>query len=142
MSSLLCDSLSAITESAMGLHFLFGPERQPAQRFPEAVRCGNMAAFSPEQLAKASGWEALLSAGPEGFRPDFLVLDLSYQVVPPWLETVPVPVIGMAGDSGLLWHGYRHLHGIDLLLADTVSVERFHRQGLTQARAANLYGVE
>src|SRR5690242_1223681 len=117
----------------MSLRFLFGPEHQPAQRFPLAFQRGDMAAFTPDQLARADSWEALVAAAAPGWQPDFLVLDLAYQVVPEWLAAVPVPVIGMAGDSSLLWHGYRHLPGVDLLLCDTVSAERFQRQGLTPA---------
>jgi glycosyltransferase involved in cell wall biosynthesis len=71
-----------------------------------------------------------------------LVLDLPYVAFPPWVVSCPLPLVGLAGDSSLLWHGYRRLDAFDVLLADRPGVERFHRQGLKQARPAMLYGVE
>ncbi len=126
----------------MSLRFLFGPERQPEQRFPVALRDGRAAAFTQEALRAAASWQEFHAGLPRGFEPDVLAFDLSYNVPPPWLASAPLPVVAIAGDSSLLWHGYRLATGFDRLLADAESAERLVKQGVSHVRPALLYGVE
>ncbi|HYH66560.1 MAG TPA: glycosyltransferase [Urbifossiella sp.] len=62
---------------------------------------------------------------------------------PAWLWSAPVPVVALAADPNLLWHGYRAvLHLADLVLTDQPAVDRFHRAGIAHVRPANLYGLD
>lgn len=88
-------------------------------------------------------WDSVAAQLPAGWQPDFLALWLPYTTVPPALWSVPVPIVGLAADWNLLWHGYRtQLRRCDLILTDAAGVEAFQRQGLSQARSANLFGLE
>jgi glycosyltransferase involved in cell wall biosynthesis/predicted Zn-dependent protease len=69
------------------------------------------------------------------------VLRLQYQAVPARLWQAPVPVVALAGDWNLLWHGYRLLARFaDLVLTDAVGAELLRRDGSGQAREAVLFG--
>src|SRR3954454_21152219 len=73
-------------------------------------------------------WERLIERMPEDRRPAFLVLYPQYKTLPPWLLRAPVPIIALAGDGNLQWHGYRALATcFDLVLTDMDSAERFSR---------------
>src|SRR6516164_1824367 len=61
-------------------------------------------AFTPSDT-----WEALCARLPEGWRPDFVALWLPYTAVPACLWSAPLPLVGLAADWNLLWHGYRPL---------------------------------
>jgi glycosyltransferase involved in cell wall biosynthesis/Tfp pilus assembly protein PilF len=87
-------------------------------------------------------WEEIRRRLPAGWQPDFLALVLAYTSIAEALWHAPLPRIGLAADVNLLWHGYQFvLSDCDLLLTDTVSVERMHCAGFAQAVPANLYGL-
>src|SRR4051794_19078616 len=119
--------------------FLFGPADDPANadRFLHApVAAGRWATFP----ARCPSWDAATAgAGP----PDAVLVWPAYASVPAWVWAAPVPVVALAADANLLWHGYRHLlHLADLVLADAPSADRLRRAGLPHARAANLFGLD
>src|SRR5262249_27969217 len=72
----------------------------------------------------------------------FVVLVLAYTTIPPALWQAPVPIIGLAADSNLLWHYYRRLlPRCDLILTDAHSREIMRRAGIDHVLHANLYGL-
>ena len=55
----------------------------------------------------------------------------------------PIPLVGLAADWNLLWHGYRHaLPRCERVLTDAPGVKVMRRRGWAHGRAANLYGPE
>jgi glycosyltransferase involved in cell wall biosynthesis len=89
----------------------------------------------------AGTWDATLARLAPDWRPDLVVLDLHYTVVPPALWAAPVPVVGLAADWNLLWHHYRRcLRRCDLVLTDAAGVDALAREGIAHARPANLFG--
>src|SRR5207253_5605946 len=105
----------------MARRYLFGPvtPRFIDQNLYRACQAGECLAFQPgedvEQLVKTV---------------DFVVLDLHYTSIPAYLWQAPVPLVGLAQDWNLLWHGYRHfLKHVDLVLTDTAGVERLACEG-------------
>jgi GT2 family glycosyltransferase/tetratricopeptide (TPR) repeat protein len=88
-------------------------------------------------------WPAALERLPGRWQPDFIALYLPYTTVPECLWSAPVPLIGLAADWNLLWHGYRQmLQACDLVLTDIAGVEALAREGIAHARAVNLFGCE
>src|SRR5262249_16856214 len=88
-------------------------------------------------------WDTIRSRFPPGWFPDFIVLKLDYTTIAQPLWSVPVALIGLAGDWNLLYHHYRRcLPRCDLVLTHTLPVEVLARHGLDHARFANLYGCE
>src|SRR5256885_2287834 len=76
------------------------------------------------------------------FRSGFLALELASRAAPPWLLTAPIPVLGLAADGPLLWHGLRDLAPhLDLVLSDAPTTERLQKAGVNHARPALLFGV-
>jgi tetratricopeptide (TPR) repeat protein len=131
----------------MRRRYLFGPVTAgfADQQLHRARQSGDCLAFGPEgaDLAVASGdsWEAICARLPAGWQPDFVALNLAYTCVPAGLWAAPVPLVGLATDWDLLWHACRRqARGCDLLLTDAPGVEALAREGVTQARAANLAG--
>jgi hypothetical protein len=99
----------------MSRRYLFGPvSRQFADQNLHAARlAGDCLAFDPAgetdlAIGPADTWQAVLDHLPAGWRPDFVALDLHYTTVPPALWSAPVPLVGLAADWNLLFHGYRH----------------------------------
>ncbi len=87
-------------------------------------------------------WDDLLTQLPDEWRPDFLVLWLPYASIPPKLWQAPAPIIGLAPDGNLLAHAYRRiLPRCDLAFGSAANVERWRRDGISQARALNLSGL-
>jgi hypothetical protein len=73
-------------------------------------------------------------------RPELIVLDLSGAAIPPALWAAAVPLIGLAGDWDLRWHGYRYLlRQCDLALTDGQGAETLAREGFRHVRAADLF---
>jgi hypothetical protein len=127
----------------MARRYLFGPvsERFVAQNLERQVQADDCRPFGA--TPRAASWEAVAAPWPDGWRPDFIVLDLHYTIIPACLWQAPVPLLGLAADWNLLWHGYRRLlPHVDLVLTDTAGVERLHQEGIGYARAANLFGLE
>src|SRR5437879_1481530 len=118
----------------MTLRYLYGPvaARFVEQNLQQACESGECLAFHPGDEV-----DEVVS------KVDFIVLDLHYTSIPPCLWQAPVPLIGLAQDSNLLWHGYRKLlRHVDLVLTDTAGVEKLALEGIAHARIANLVGLE
>jgi glycosyltransferase involved in cell wall biosynthesis/tetratricopeptide (TPR) repeat protein len=134
----------------MSLRYLFGPVSRTFadQNLHAARQSGDCLAFDSAgetdlAIGPADTWQTVLDRLPGGWRPDFIALDLHYTTVPPALWSAPVPLVGLAADWNLLFHGYRYwARRVDLLLTDTPGVEAFARVGVHHARAANLFGLE
>src|SRR5262249_31665500 len=95
------------------------------------------------QVGAADTWEAVVSRLPANWRPDFLAVYLGYRTLPSCVWEAPVPLAGLAPDGPLQWHWYRRvLAALDVALTDTGGVEALRREGLSHARAANLFGCE
>jgi glycosyltransferase involved in cell wall biosynthesis/predicted O-methyltransferase YrrM/Flp pilus assembly protein TadD len=132
----------------MTLRYLFGPV---SGNFPagnlrlerDATRCLTFGPAAGVDLAASTGdtWQDLCARFPQGWLPDFVVLDLHYTTVPSCLWSAPVPIVGLAADWNLLWHYYRHsLRRCDLVLTDSAGVAALGRQGVTWVQRANLFG--
>jgi hypothetical protein len=133
----------------MPLRYLVGPVTpQRASEWDQQRQQGYCLSFNPDstadvQLGHADTWETVLSRLPADWRPDFLLLDLGYTTVPAWLWDAPVPLIALAPDWQLQWHFLRRfLPHCQLVLTDQAGVSTMHRQGITHAIAANLYGLQ
>jgi GT2 family glycosyltransferase/Flp pilus assembly protein TadD len=134
----------------MSRRYLFGPV--PAafaeQNLHGPRRAGTCLAFAGTEgldltVGPSETWESLTDRLPAGWRPDGIVLNLSYASVPAGLWQAPVPLIGLAGDWTLLWHQYRHqLPRVDLVLTDVAGAETLTRAGLPHVRPATLFGLE
>jgi GT2 family glycosyltransferase/tetratricopeptide (TPR) repeat protein len=134
----------------MTSRYLFGPVTgefadQNLRRQRRDGECLTFDAAGAGDLAIRPGdtWPAVLERLPAGWQPDFVALYLPYTTVPECLWSAPVPLIGLAADWNLLWHGYRQLlKACDLVLTDMAGVEAFAREGIAHARAVNLFGCE
>jgi tetratricopeptide (TPR) repeat protein len=134
----------------MAFRYLFGPvSARFADQFLLAHRAsGDCLAFDTKPgndltIGPRDSWEEVCARFPAGWRPEFAALFLRYTTIPSCLENPPLPVVGLAGDANLLWHYYRlRLPTCDLVLSDTVTVQRLAAVGITHARVWNLYGCE
>jgi glycosyltransferase involved in cell wall biosynthesis len=92
------------------------------------------------KLQSHDRWETFVARCPGG-EVDVIALWLPYTSIPVWLPSAPVPVVGLAGDTNLLWHNYRYTFAFcDMIFADAQSVIAINRSGLGRARPAILYG--
>jgi hypothetical protein len=134
----------------MALRYLFGPVSVTfgEQQLLRQRRVGECLIFDESGSADViigenDSWDAVQSRLPGGWVPDFVVVNLSYTMVPACLWSAPVPLVGLCGDWNLLWHWYRHCaRACDLIFTDAGGVEAFAREGVVHARAATLYGCE
>ena len=133
----------------MTRRYLFGPVSTTLaeQSLRELRQAGDCLAFDATgtldlAIGPADSWESVCGRLPPGWQPDFVVLYLSYMNIPACLWSAPVPVIGLAADWNLCWHSYRRLGACDLVLTDSLGVEALGRAGISQVRAANLYGCD
>ena len=134
----------------MERNYLFGPvTREFAdQNLHAEIAGGECLAFNATgdlglTMSAEDSWDALCRRFPAGWQPGFVVLYLPYTSIPPCLWTAPVPLIGLAADWNLLWHGYRRrLKQCDLVLTDRAGVEVMAREGIQQVCYANLFGCE
>jgi hypothetical protein len=129
--------------------YLVGPvSAEQARHWQEPRRAGACLAFNARgdldlAVGPADTWDDLCRRLPQGWRPDFVVLDLAYHTVPPGLYQAPVPLVGLAAGWHLLWHHYRYvLPRCELVLADTAGAEVMRRAGWDHARPALLHGLE
>src|SRR6516162_5467859 len=75
------------------------------------------------KIAPGDSWETVTRQLPNGWQPDFIALYLPYTSIPGCLWSAPVPLVGLAADWNLLWHGYRQLlKACDLVLTDVAGV--------------------
>src|SRR5262249_35971747 len=122
----------------MPRHYLFGPvtAAYADQNLYHPCQAGECLAFDDKgttglAVGPADTWETMSARLPDGWTPDFVVLDLPYTTIPPCLWQAPVPLIGLAPDWNLLWHSYRRqLRHCDLVLTDTAGVEVLAREGI------------
>jgi GT2 family glycosyltransferase/tetratricopeptide (TPR) repeat protein len=134
----------------MSPRFLFGPvtaafaeENLHGPR--QTGQCLAFNATGDADLALRPGdtWNEVCARLPESWRPDFVVLYLPYTTIPECLWSAPLPLVGLAADWNLLWHGFRPcLARCERVLTDTAGVEALAGAGLSNARAANLFGLE
>src|SRR5262249_1013037 len=132
--------LSASLEHSMARRYLFGPvSAEFAWNQVEGPRrTGSCLAFNADgttdlTVAPSDSRDAVCQRLPKDWRPEFVVLSLAYTTIPRCLWSAPVPVIGWAGDWGLLWHGYRRrLRCCDLVLTDAAGVQPLVREGIPQ----------
>jgi glycosyltransferase involved in cell wall biosynthesis/Tfp pilus assembly protein PilF len=130
--------------------YLFGPvapafadQNLRRQRSSGECLAFNAAGTADVLIGTSDTWEAVCSRFPPGWRPDYLVVQLAYACVPQCLWSAPLPIIGLATDCNLLWHYYRRvLRRCELVLTDPGTVEVMNREGLANARPANLHGCE
>jgi len=129
--------------------YLFGPVTADFahQNLRGPRQAGDCLAFNAEgnvdlTISPADRWETIVGRLPPDWRPDFVVLYLPYTTIPMSLWSAPVPLVGLAGDWNLLFHGFRHwLRRCELVLTDTTGVEVLARDGIAHARPANLFGL-
>ena len=134
----------------MAPRYLFGPvtpafAEQHLARARAAGDCLTFNAAGTADLTIRPGdrWEDIERFLPGDWRPAFIVLYLPYTTIPAGLWAAPCPLVGLAADWNLCWSTYRHcLKRCEIVLTDTVGVETLAREGISQARAANLYGLE
>ncbi|MGE3804185.1 MAG: glycosyltransferase [Gemmataceae bacterium] len=134
----------------MTLRYLFGPvsPEYARERLERPRQEGHCLVFDHQDgvdlaIGQEDAWEAICAKLPAGWHPDFVALHLPYRTVPHALWSAPVPLVGLAVDWNLLWHHYRRrLRSCELILTDTLGVTTFAREGLEQARVANLFGCE
>src|SRR6266478_4760321 len=134
---------------SMPYRYLFGPVSAPfaAHHLARARQAGECLAFNVAgdldlRIGLEDTWEAVCAGLPADWRPDFIALYLAYNMIPECLRSAPLPRVGLAADWNLHWHAYRRLlRKCDLVLTDTTGVEVMHREGIAQARIANLYGL-
>lgn len=129
--------------------YLFGPitEMTPLPGLDAARRRGDCRTFSHEagvadfHLPSDATWDAVRRLFPGDWRPEVLLAWLPYTRIPAWVWSAPVPVIGLAADWNLLWHGYRQVAPLcDAVLTDGPGVVQFRRAGFAHVHTANLYG--
>src|SRR5260221_10449331 len=130
--------------------YLFGPvtpdfARESLAGLREAGECIAFNADGGLDLTIRANdtWETVCARMPGGAAPEFIVLYMPYTFIPPCLWSAPIPLVALAADWNLLFHGYgRQLAQADLVLTDKAGVDVFTRAGLRHARTANLYGCE
>jgi SAM-dependent methyltransferase len=133
----------------MSLRYLLGPvspsRAHDWQAERQAGRClaFNASGSADVTVAPGDSWQDLLVRLPEGWRPDFIALDLGYTSVPACLWDAPVPLVALAPDWQLQWHFLRRFLPLcSVVLTDAAGVAALHKQGITQARQAHLFGLQ
>lgn len=130
----------------MSLRYLFGPvstAEDNLTQLREKGACLTFGSASATDLAitPSDSWETVVARLPKGWFPDCIVLQLAYTTIPSTLWSVPVPLIGLAGDWNLLWHQYRHqVPCCDAVFTDDPGVVALEQEGHQHVIPANLYG--
>src|SRR5215468_10510433 len=98
------------------MRYLFGPVAAEFARdeLGHLRASGACLAFGPDAgtdlcVGPGDTWADVAARFPPGWRPDFVALWLPFTAVPACLWQAPVPLLGLAGDWNLLWHGYLEL---------------------------------
>src|SRR5215475_13258063 len=118
-----------------------------AERAPdwaEDVNAGLCQVVGPGSLpwAECPSYEALLAKLPEGWRPDFALVDLSYPSLPPWLWRAPLPLVALAPDWGLQWPLMQlGLPRCSLAFSDHAGARALNAAGHAHVRPARLFGL-
>jgi len=134
----------------MTRRYLFGPVTADFARENLEVHreSGHCLCFDAEgktdlRIGPDDDWETICGRLPSGWQPDFAMLYLQYACIPRKLWSAPVPLIGLAGDWNLQWHGYRRLlPRCELVLTDAAGAEAGRREGVGHLEVANLFGCE
>ncbi len=120
-----------------------GPTATGAARARGECRAFNADGDADLKIAPGDPWADAAARLPAGWSPDAVVLYLPYTAVPNCLWSAPIPLVGLAADWNLLWHGYRRVLPLcERVLTDAPGVEVMRRCGWGHGRAANLYGPE
>src|SRR5262245_3431515 len=118
----------------MSRHYLFGPVTGTSGEALRPARGrGECLTFGPNEgadlhLSGTETWDEALARLPDGWRPDFLVLDLAEPPVPVGLWSAPLPLVGLARAARRLWHHHAHALGLcDLVLAPATTADLLTR---------------
>lgn len=133
----------------MSRSYLFGPVTPEFSdnNLRDARRNGSCQTFSMApgtdfQITEEDNWDSLSQLLPNGGDIEAICLWLGYARIPVWLWSAPVPIIGLAPDWNLLWHYYQlALPQCDLVITDSVGVEKLRQAGCDQLLDANLFGL-
>ncbi len=133
----------------MPLRYLFGPVTQTfaEQNLHLQRQAGQCVAFGPDEPAdllirRGDSWEDVRRRFPDGWAPDFLVLNLASSGIPPCLWNTPLPRVGFAIDWHLMWHFFRsRLRQCDLVLTDAMGADVMAQEDIAASRA-NLFGCD
>jgi glycosyltransferase involved in cell wall biosynthesis/tetratricopeptide (TPR) repeat protein len=135
--------------NTMTLRYLVGPVTPARARewasHRQQDRCltFNAQGTTDVVLGPNDSWADFLSRLPDGWRPDFVVVDLGYTTVPRCLWDSPVPLVALTPDPQLQWHFLRRFLPLcSVVLTDTAGVAALHKQGITQAEHLNLFGLQ
>jgi glycosyltransferase involved in cell wall biosynthesis/predicted Zn-dependent protease len=135
-------------EKPVALRYLFGPvessfSNEQLQRLRAEGEClsfggpGTDLPLQPDD----STWEQFAARLPSGWAPDFVALWLNYTVVPDFLWSAPVPLVGLAPDWNLLWHAQRRLlPRCDAVVSDAPGVILMGHHGIRHALPGVLFG--
>jgi tetratricopeptide (TPR) repeat protein len=133
----------------MSLRYLVGPVSPARAREWDAHRSqGRCLAFHSQDgadltIAPSDSCESVLARLPADWRPDFILLDLDYRMVPACLWHAPVPLVALAPDWQLQWSFLRRFLPLtQRVLTDTAGVEVMRKEGIHHARQANLFGLQ
>src|SRR5262249_37305884 len=137
----------SVRRPAMSRRYLFGPVSPHfADRYLRGLPPGECLPFSPDGSAGIAvgphdGWDEILPRFPDVSLPVFVLPSLPPAVPPPARWRAPVPLAGWPPAATLLWDGSRDLARCELVLTDTPTAGALRREGIPQARPANLFGL-
>jgi glycosyltransferase involved in cell wall biosynthesis/Flp pilus assembly protein TadD len=131
----------------VSLRYLFGPvepafSNEQLQRLRADGECLSFGGAGTDvPLQPGDTWESLAARLPTGWKPDFVALWLNYTIVPSFLWSAPVPLVGMAPDYTLLWHAQRRLlPRCEAVVTDAPGVILLGHHGIRTALPAVLFG--
>jgi hypothetical protein len=128
------------------MNYLLGPlSADEAQRSWKAQRqrgeCKLFGSSGEVDLLVQPGdrWETVAGRLPENWRPEAVFVETAHGGIPPALWHAPVPLIALARDWDIHWHGYRMLFpDCDWVLADPPGSAVLRRGGISHVTAVNL----
>ncbi len=92
--------------------------------------------------ADCPAYEALLARLPDGWRPDYALLDLSYPSLPPWVWDAPLPLVALAPDWALQWPLLTlALPRCALVFSDRAGTHALTAAGHAHVREARMFGL-
>jgi hypothetical protein len=128
------------------MNYLLGPlSADEAQRSWQAQRQrGECKLFGPAGgldvvIQPTDTWDDVARRFPDKWRPGAVFVEAASATVPPALWQAPVPLIAVARDWDVNWHGYRMLlPDCDWVLADPPGAAVLRRGGINHVSAVNL----